>query len=82
MSNFKLQIAFSDAELKAIYESDTRVIVAKPSKDGNDPNVAWQVFKPFQANTAVLMSESKSWFSFNKFAERLLQVENVQNIYM
>jgi hypothetical protein len=57
MSTFKLQIAFSDAELKAIYESDTRVIVAKPSKDGNDPNVAWQVFKPFQANTLAWKEE-------------------------
>ncbi|WP_420573795.1 hypothetical protein [Kordia sp.] len=51
MSTYKLQIFFSDNELRAIYETGANVIISKPSINGNDPNVAWQVFKPFNANT-------------------------------
>lgn len=57
MSTFKLQVAFSDDELRAIYDSGTSVIIAKPSIGGDDPNVAWQVFKPFQANTLTWKEE-------------------------
>lgn len=50
MSTFRLNAAFTDEQLGVLYATGTNVIVAKPTADGN-PNVAWQVFKPMQANT-------------------------------
>jgi hypothetical protein len=47
---YELDIAFTNDQLQAIYITGTNVIVAKPS-GGGQPNVAWQVFRPLQANT-------------------------------
>lgn len=48
--DFTLKTAFTDDQLKLLYMTGTNVIVAKPT-GGSGPNVAWQVFKPMQANT-------------------------------
>lgn len=49
MSTFNLKVAFTNSQLEVLYATGTNVIVAKPTSDGT-PNVAWQVFKPLQAN--------------------------------
>jgi hypothetical protein len=50
MSTFNLKTAFTDDQLEVIHRTGTNVIVAKPS-GGTAPNVAWQVFKPWEDNT-------------------------------
>ena len=51
MPNFDLNVAFTNEQLKAIHATGTNVIIAKPSSGGSTPDVAWQVFRPLQANT-------------------------------
>ena len=48
--SYALNIAFSNDQLNTLYETGSNVIVAKPTS-GSATNVAWQVFKPMQANT-------------------------------
>ncbi len=50
MADYELKVGFSDEDLKTIYITGTNVIIAKPSMGGT-PNVAWQVFRPMQANS-------------------------------
>jgi hypothetical protein len=50
MANYKLDVAFTKAQLETLYITGSNVVIAKPS-GGGSPNVAWQVFKPMQANT-------------------------------
>jgi len=50
MANYNLNMGFTDDQLNVLYQTGTNVVVAKPS-GGGSPNVAWQVFKPMQANT-------------------------------
>lgn len=47
---FTLKTAFTNAQLELLYATGTNIVVAKPT-GGAQPNVAWQVFKPMQANT-------------------------------
>jgi hypothetical protein len=56
MSTFNLKTAFTDEQLRNIYIAGVNVIVAKPT-GGENPNVAWQVFKPMQANTITWQEE-------------------------
>lgn len=49
MPNYELDIAFTNEQLQILYATGSNVIVAKPT-GGSGPNVAWQVFKPMQAN--------------------------------
>lgn len=46
---FTLKTAFTNTQLELLYATGTNVIVAKPAR-GSQPNVAWQVFRPMQAN--------------------------------
>lgn len=50
MANYKLDVAFTNDQLSVLYATGSNVIIAKPT-GGSSPNVAWQVFKPMQANT-------------------------------
>jgi len=49
-SSFELRTAFTNAQLDVIYAAGSNVVVAKPT-GGGSPNVAWQVYRPLQANT-------------------------------
>ncbi len=51
MADYSLDIQFTQDQLQILYMAGSNVVVAKPSGDGSTPNVAWQVFKPMQANT-------------------------------
>jgi len=46
---FNLKTVFTNEQLNILYVTGTNVVVGKPS-DGRSTNVAWQVFKPMQAN--------------------------------
>ncbi|MGQ3013640.1 MAG: hypothetical protein ACT6QS_08030 [Flavobacteriales bacterium] len=49
MSNYILNIKFTDEQLDFINKTNTKVIIAKPtSQEG--PSIAWQAFKPMQFN--------------------------------
>jgi len=50
MPSFTLDTAFTNDQLNILYATGNNVIIAKPTS-GNDANVAWQVFRPLQANT-------------------------------
>lgn len=50
MATFNLNAAFTNEQLEVLHMTGTNVVVAKPT-GGASPNVAWQVFKPMQANT-------------------------------
>lgn len=50
MTQFNLKTAFTQEQLGIFYATGTNVIVGK-SSDGRQPSVAWQVFRPMQANT-------------------------------
>lgn len=50
MASYKLDIGFTNEQLQVLYTTGSNVIVAKPT-GGSSPNVAWQVFRPLQANT-------------------------------
>lgn len=50
MSTFNLKTAFTNEQLQLLYATGTNIVVAKPT-GGTVPNVAWQVYKPMQANT-------------------------------
>lgn len=56
MANYELNTAFTDDQLKVLYETGTNVIIAKPT-GGGTPNVAWQVFKAMQSNTLTWSEE-------------------------
>lgn len=51
MSNFKLDVTFTPNQLETLYATGTNVIIGKPSANGAPSDVAWQVFKPLEANT-------------------------------
>jgi len=48
--SFELNLNFSNDQLETISETNTKVIVAKPT-NGGAPNVAWQSFDPLTDNT-------------------------------
>ena len=50
MASYNLNVAFTDEQLRILHIAGSNVVVAKPT-GGSTPNVAWQVFKPLQANT-------------------------------
>lgn len=56
MPQFTLKTAFTNEQLQLIYMTGTNVIIAKPT-GGDTPNVAWQVFRPMQANTVKWKEE-------------------------
>jgi hypothetical protein len=49
MTNYTLNISFTDQQLQDIAKTDTRVTIGKQLEDGS-PNVAWQSFKPLDRN--------------------------------
>jgi hypothetical protein len=61
---YELDVAFTNDQLQTLWITGTNVIVAKPS-GGTSPNVAWQVFKPLQANALtwdeLYSTEMGSW---------------------
>ncbi|EDP95956.1 hypothetical protein U8527_13715 [Kordia algicida OT-1] len=78
MSEFKLNTAFTDEQLRNIYIAGVNVVVAKPTKDGS-PNVAWQVFKPMQSNTLSWTEEYGIYASTSEIVSgaKLSQLSNV-----
>lgn len=78
MSTFNLKTAFTDEQLRNIYLAGVNVIVAKPT-GGTNPNVAWQVFKPMQANTITWKEEYGIYASTSEVRNgaRLSQLSSV-----
>lgn len=78
MSTFNLKTAFTDEQLRVIYTTGTNIIVAKPT-GGGSPNVAWQVFKPMQANTLTWKEEYGIYASTSQVVNgaRLNQLSSV-----
>lgn len=65
MSNFKLNIGFTTQQLQILYATGSNVVIGK-SNNGLVPNVAWQVFKPFQANRVEFNNEYGIYVSETK----------------
>jgi hypothetical protein len=78
MSTYTLKTAFTNEQLGILYATGTNVIVAKPT-GGGTPNVAWQVFKPMQANTLTWGEEYGIYASTSKVVNgaTLSQLSNV-----
>ncbi len=78
MAEYSLDVHFTDDQLKAIYTAGSNVVVAKPSGNSN-PNVAWQVFKPMQANTLSWGEEYGIYASTSEVTNgaKLVQLSNV-----
>ncbi len=52
MPTFTLNTAFSNVDLDNIHNTNSNIIIAKPSDDG-EPNVAWLSFRPLKSNRVV-----------------------------
>jgi hypothetical protein len=78
MSTFNLKTAFTDEQLRNIYIAGVNIVVAKPT-GGDNPNVAWQVFKPMQANTITWKEEYGIYASTSEVVNgaRLSQLSSV-----
>jgi hypothetical protein len=50
MPKYKLEIDLSQSTLQSLYTAGQNVVIAKPSQSESPPNVAWQVFRPMEAN--------------------------------
>jgi len=59
---FNLKTVFTNEQLHILYMTGTNVIIGKPS-DGRSTNVAWQVFKPMQANILSWKEEYGTYIS-------------------
>ncbi|GAB5474200.1 MAG: hypothetical protein Mars2KO_22990 [Maribacter sp.] len=57
MAQYKLDIAFTNQQLENLYQTNSSVIIAKPSEGNATPNVAWQSFKALGANTLTWREE-------------------------
>ncbi|WP_350288065.1 hypothetical protein [uncultured Croceitalea sp.] len=57
MATYKLDIAFTNDQLESLYQTNSSVIIAKPSEGQSTPNVAWQSFKALPANTLTWQEE-------------------------
>lgn len=68
MAQYKLKIGFTNEQLQTIYTAGVNVVVAKPSIGGSTPNVAWQVFRPMQANTLEWAEEYGIYASTSQVA--------------
>jgi len=64
---FKLEMAFNNNQLDVIAETNTKVIVAKPTA-GDSPNVAWQAFDPMNNNTLTWEEQYGIYVSTSKIA--------------
>ncbi len=51
MPNYKLNIAFREADLNVIYEAGEKVVIVKHTAGDSDTQVAWVSFAPFINNT-------------------------------
>jgi len=78
MSTFNLKTAFTNEQLQNIYLAGLNVIVAKPT-GGTNPDVAWQVYKPLQANTLSWQEEYGIYASTTEVVNgaRLSQLSSV-----
>lgn len=78
MSNYSLNVAFTQQQLQTLYLTGSNVIIAKPT-GGSRPNVAWQVFKPMQANTLSWTEDYGIYASTSQVTNgaRLDQLSNV-----
>ncbi|MEL6671586.1 MAG: hypothetical protein AAFR61_05320 [Bacteroidota bacterium] len=78
MIKYDLRISFTDAQLEAIYATNSNVIVAKPTED-SEANVAWQVFKPLQSNSLTWEEQYGIYVSTTSAASgaRLEQLSSV-----
>ena len=47
---FHLSTSFTVADLERFDRGKTKIVIAKPSNDGGDPNVAWIAYNPLQQN--------------------------------
>ncbi len=52
MLQFSLSLSFEERDLQNIEDTDSKVVIAKPS-ESDDPNVAWLTFDPFPSNQVV-----------------------------
>lgn len=51
--NYTLNIRFTNEQLQAIYATESKVVLAQLSQNQSAPNIAWQVFSPFQSNSVT-----------------------------
>ena len=77
MIAYRLDISFTNEQLEIIEATNTKVIVAKPTS-GNEPNVAWQTFHPFQDNSLSWTEEFGIYTSSTEIAHgaQLQQLSN------
>lgn len=54
--DYTLVTYFEDADLERLNETGSRVIISKPSK-GSSPNVAWNVYSPWQSNVMTWVEQ-------------------------
>lgn len=77
MITYRLDIAFTNDQLETIAATNTRVIVAKPTS-GDEPNVAWQTFNPFQDNS-LMWTESYGIYASNTEITHGAQLQQLSN---
>lgn len=53
MARFTLSTHFTPADLERFYATGTNIVVAKPSMNGGQANVAWVVYRPLLENKMV-----------------------------
>ncbi|MWB94163.1 hypothetical protein GON26_07295 [Flavobacterium sp. GA093] len=49
MANYDLKVGFTTEQLQILHFTESNVVLAKGTR-GQNSNVAWQVFRPFQSN--------------------------------
>lgn len=78
MADYNLNVAFTNEQLQVLYMTGSNVVVAKQS-GGSKPNVAWQVFRPMQANTLAWAEEYGIYASTSDVVNgaKLSQLSNV-----
>jgi len=78
MANYQLDVAFTNEQLETLFATGSNVIIGKKSVAGL-PNVAWQVFRPFQNNVISWEDEYGIYVSpvEIKNGEKLFQASTV-----
>jgi hypothetical protein len=56
-TTYTLNTSFTKKDLEMMWLAGSNVVVAKPSSDPNQPNVAWVVFHPLEANKMTWTEE-------------------------
>jgi len=71
MSTFVLNLEFSIEGLNNIFATNSYIAIAKPIETAN-PNVVWQHFKPFQANTIQFEEEVGLYASHHQSSDTVV----------